>query len=119
MVKPESPGRHRSAERARAVLTDPDDGEPAGEADPTIPLTPERLLRLKSKRQAEPGPPIPNRRQLLTVSEVAELCAVRPATVRTWIRNGELGHFKKGRLIRVPLQDFLKFIKENKRSPGR
>ena len=118
MVKSESPRRCLET-HARSVP--PNDREPAAEADPNIPLTPERLLRLKSKQQAEPGPGLstPKPQQLLTVSEVAERCGVRPATVRNWIKNGELGHFKKGIIIRVPSQDFLKFIRENKRSPRR
>jgi excisionase family DNA binding protein len=39
---------------------------------------------------------------LLTVAETAERLAVSPDTVRRWIKDGTLGVFQVGRIVRVP-----------------
>lgn len=41
---------------------------------------------------------------MLSVREAARRLSVRPATVRTWIREGRLEAFRRGRVLRVPLQ---------------
>lgn len=45
----------------------------------------------------------------LTVREVAAFCKMREATVRLWIRNGDLRAVKFGREWRVAKQDLQAF----------
>lgn len=51
--------------------------------------------------------------RLLTVQQVAMLMKVSPKTVRAWIHNGELRVMGRGRLLRVPEDGLIDFIKHN------
>jgi len=48
-------------------------------------------------------------RPMLTTHEVADLLKVREATVRAWIRAGELRAIRCGREFRVPVRDLEAF----------
>lgn len=62
-------------------------------------------------RLVAPPPAEPPR--LLTIPRVAELLAVKPVTVRTWIGKGRLPRTKIGRCVRVPADAVARFIAEN------
>ncbi len=47
---------------------------------------------------------------MLTLHEVAELLKVKEATVRVWIKEGELRAFKFGRDWRVAVNDLERFV---------
>jgi excisionase family DNA binding protein len=52
--------------------------------------------------------------QLLTVDEVASELRVKPETVRTWIRAGELEAVDLGREYRIYRADLNKFLQDRK-----
>lgn len=39
---------------------------------------------------------------LLSISDVAEILSVKPATVRRHVKNNDIPHIKIGKLIRIP-----------------
>lgn len=51
-----------------------------------------------------------NIRNLLTVTDVAEACNVRPKTVYGWISTGKLRAYKLGGSIRVAEADLERFL---------
>ena len=55
---------------------------------------------------------------LLTVAETAERLAVSPDTVRRWIKDGTLGVFQVGRVVRVPESSVVDLI-EGRTTPAR
>ncbi|HEY6020667.1 MAG TPA: helix-turn-helix domain-containing protein [Candidatus Paceibacterota bacterium] len=46
-------------------------------------------------------------RRLLTVEEVAVIFAVKPATIREWIKDGKLEATKPGRAYRIPRESVI------------
>ncbi len=54
--------------------------------------------------------------QLLTVDEVASELKIKPETVRTWIRAGELDAVDLGREYRIYRVDLNKFLQSRKTS---
>ncbi len=48
--------------------------------------------------------------QQLTPARVAWVMDAGHSTVEEWLGKGELGHFKKGRLVRIPPEELLRFI---------
>lgn len=55
---------------------------------------------------------------LLTVAETADRLAISPDTVRRWIRDGTLGVFQVGRIVRVPESSVVALI-EGRTTPAR
>jgi excisionase family DNA binding protein len=55
---------------------------------------------------------------LLTVAETADRLAVSPDTVRRWIKDGTLGVFQVGRVVRVPASSVAALI-ERRTTPAR
>ncbi len=55
---------------------------------------------------------------MLTVAETADRLAVSPDTVRRWIKNGTLGVFQVGRVVRVPESSVVALI-ERRTTPAR
>lgn len=53
------------------------------------------------------------KKPLLTIHETAELLRVNDATVRTWVRSGELRALKVGREWRIGEQDLEDFLNSN------
>jgi len=51
--------------------------------------------------------------RLLTPEQAAEILAVRPVTVRSWMADGRLPRVKIGRSVRVPLAAVTDFIVAN------
>jgi len=51
--------------------------------------------------------------KLIRVSEVAQLLAVREATVRKWIREGQLPVVKMGRVVAIKESDVEQMIRDN------
>ena len=49
---------------------------------------------------------------LLSISDVAEILNVRPATVRRHIKHNDLPHSKIGRLIRIPKDSLIACLYE-------
>lgn len=52
--------------------------------------------------------------KLLTPEEAAKQLAIKPRTVREWLRTGRLKGVKMGTLWRVAERDLEEFIEENK-----
>lgn len=58
--------------------------------------------------------------KLLTVAEVAEVLAIKPATVRSWIlKQQKLEVVRVGRCVRVTERSVRKLIDDNTISPAR
>jgi len=55
---------------------------------------------------------------LLNVDEVAELLRLRPSTIRAWLLNRRLTHFKVGRRVFIKRQDALELL-ERSRVPAK
>lgn len=66
-----------------------------------------RPLRKQESAAASPTP------RLLTPEQAAEILAVRPVTVRSWIADGRLPRVKLGRCVRVPADAVARFIEAN------
>ena len=49
---------------------------------------------------------------LLSISDVAEILNVRPATVRRHIKSNDLPHIKIGKLIRIPKDSLIACLYE-------
>ncbi|MCI7328893.1 MAG: helix-turn-helix domain-containing protein [Lachnospiraceae bacterium] len=47
---------------------------------------------------------------VLTVTEVAEILNVTPATVRRHIKENDLPHIKVGRLVRIPKDSLISYL---------
>jgi excisionase family DNA binding protein len=47
---------------------------------------------------------------VLTVTEVAEILNVTPATVRRHIKKNDLPHIKVGRLVRIPKDSLIGYL---------
>lgn len=50
---------------------------------------------------------------VLSISEVAEILNVSPATVRRHIMNNELPYVKVGRLVRIPKARLVDYLYQN------
>ena len=50
---------------------------------------------------------------VLSISEVAEILNVSPATVRRHIKNNELPYVKVGRLVRIPKARLVDYLSQN------
>ncbi len=50
---------------------------------------------------------------VLSISEVAEILNVSPATVRRHIKNNELPYVKVGRLVRIPKARLVDYLYQN------
>ena len=50
---------------------------------------------------------------VLSISEVAEILNVSPATVRRHIKNNELPYVKVGRLVRIPKAILVDYLYQN------
>lgn len=50
---------------------------------------------------------------VLSISEVAEILNVSPATVRRHIKNNELPYVKLGRLVRIPKARLVAYLNQN------
>ena len=55
---------------------------------------------------------------VLCISDVAEILKITPSTVRRYINNNDLPHFKIGRLIRIPKDSLISYLYENQ-TPNR
>lgn len=55
---------------------------------------------------------------VLSISDVAEILNVTPATVRRHIKTNDLPHIKVGRLVRIP-KDFLIDLLHGGQTPNR
>jgi excisionase family DNA binding protein len=51
--------------------------------------------------------------RLLTAEQAAEIMAVKPVTVRSWLTSGRLPRVKLGRCVRVPASAVAEFIAAN------
>ncbi len=49
---------------------------------------------------------------VLSISEVAEILKVTPATVRRHIKNDELPYIKVGRLVRIPKARLIDYLNQ-------
>ena len=47
---------------------------------------------------------------VLSISEVAEILNITPATVRRHIKNNDLPHIKIGRLVRIPKDSLISYL---------
>lgn len=47
---------------------------------------------------------------VLSISEVAEILNITPATVRRHIKNNDLPHIKVGRLVRIPKDSLISYL---------
>ena len=47
---------------------------------------------------------------VLTITEVAEILNVTPATVRRHIKSNDLPHIKVGRLVRIPKDSLIDYL---------
>lgn len=56
---------------------------------------------------------------LLTLDMVAEEARVVKSTVEQWVYDLELGSFKKGKIRRVPREDWIQFVLLHKFNPRR
>ena len=56
---------------------------------------------------------------VLTVTEVAEILNVTPATVRRHIKKNDLPHIKVGRLVRIPKDSLIAYLHGNQTSTGK
>jgi len=52
-------------------------------------------------------------KKLLTVPDVAEALAVKPATVRAWLLRRKLPRVNCGRAVRIPAEAVAEFIARN------
>jgi excisionase family DNA binding protein len=75
----------------------------------------EELLALRGAQP--PAPAVPPARtstaatsEYVSTAEAAALACVRPATVRTWIRQGRLRGHRAGRLVRVRLDELRAYL---------
>ena len=50
---------------------------------------------------------------VLSISEVAEILNVTPATVRRHIKNNDLPHINVGRLVRIPKDSLIDYLHGN------
>lgn len=50
---------------------------------------------------------------VLSISEVAEILNVSPATVRRHIKNNELPYVKVGRLVKIPKARLVDYLYQN------
>ncbi len=53
--------------------------------------------------------------QWLTLAEVAAKFDVDKRTVARWIERGDLVPFRKGRVVRIPLDELERFVKRHRR----
>lgn len=49
----------------------------------------------------------------LSISEVAEILNISPATVRRHIKNNEIPYVKIGRLVRIPKARLVAYLNQN------
>ena len=54
--------------------------------------------------------------KLLTVPEVADELQVKPSTIYTWVRQGQIPHVRIGRLIRFSFEQIEKFLHRDDRA---
>ena len=50
--------------------------------------------------------------RIYTVTEIAEMLRVKDYTVREWLRTGQMGGFKAGRVWRIRQADVDEFIRK-------
>ena len=72
----------------------------------------EELLALRAVQRAAPPAPPPSATTdgYVSTAEAAQIADVRPATVRTWIRQGHLRGHRAGRLVRVRLDELRAYL---------
>jgi excisionase family DNA binding protein len=68
-----------------------------------------RALRAEVDKLRAAGP---GRDGYLTVAQAAEVAGVKPATIREWIRRGDLAEHRAGRLMRVLASDLDKYLQQ-------
>jgi excisionase family DNA binding protein len=56
-------------------------------------------------------------KEFLTTEEVADRLSVSIRSVKTWLKNGDLPSFRKGRLVRIRQEDFDQFVKDHTSPP--
>lgn len=56
---------------------------------------------------------------VLSISDVAEILNVTPATVRRHIKKNDLPHIKVGRLVRIPKDSLIAYLHGNQTSTGK
>ena len=50
----------------------------------------------------------------LSISAVAEILSVTPATVRRYVKSDELPHFRVGSLVRIPKDSLISYLNGTK-----
>jgi excisionase family DNA binding protein len=55
-----------------------------------------------------------NDKDFLSVEEVAKRLSLKEETIRTYIREGALGAYRFGNVLRIRVDDFEKFVQERK-----
>ena len=56
--------------------------------------------------------------RMLTIEQVAERLAMKPSTLRTWLKSGYLSGFKIGREWRVSERELAEFIESHRVTGG-
>lgn len=51
---------------------------------------------------------------MLTMEETAEMLNVHYNTIRNWVRDGKIGYFKLGGVVRIPKEEIEKRITKEK-----
>lgn len=60
---------------------------------------------------AEAGAPAGGVAEYMSPEQAAELCAVTPATVRGWVKAGQLHGYRAGRLLRVSRAELQRYLR--------
>ncbi len=74
------------------------------EADPEIPN--ERISAIMDFAKNGRTGSRPSACRLLKTEEVAKMFSVTPRTVQTWIKNDEVEVIRRGRIVRIPEDQF-------------
>jgi excisionase family DNA binding protein len=70
-------------------------------------------MNRKSPSAGEPSRGDSGSSRLLTIPQAAEILAVKPVTVRSWLTKGLLPRTKIGRCVRIPAASIGQFIQSN------
>lgn len=54
---------------------------------------------------------------LLTIDDAAQMLAIRPWTLRSWVSQRKIPYVKIGRLVRFDSKELEKFVDQNKVEP--
>ena len=55
----------------------------------------------------------------ITVEQLAKLLQVKPSTIRTWVREDKIPHFRFGRVIRFDVEDVKSWTAGNTKYNGK